>query len=240
MRAMATTRRQAIELPGEPGFEGTLVLPESGRGPGIVLFQEVFGVGEFLLAKAAELAGLGYVVLCPDVFWRVRPHVALAHDEAALAEAMALAGEYQAIPQETRVRDLVASFATLRSLPETTGRAGVMGYCLGGLLAYLVALEADPDACVSYYGSGVADLVGAADRITCPTLFHFGGKDPYLPADQVAKVASAFEGRSEVTVRIEPEAGHAFENLFAPAFANEAAAARSWPVTVAFLREHLG
>lgn len=237
---MATTRRQAIELPGEAGYEGTLVLPESGEGPGIVLFQEVFGVGEFLLAKADELARLGYVVLCPDVFWRIRPHVALAHDEAALGEAMGLAGEYQAIPQETRVADLVAALACLRSLPETTGGVAVMGYCLGGLLAYLVALEADPDACVSYYGSGVADLLDEADRIACPILLHFGGKDPYIPAEQVAKVAAAFADRQGATVRIEPDAGHAFENLFAPAFADEDAAGRSWPVTVAFLREHLG
>lgn len=222
-------------------FEGTLVLPDTARGPGVLLLQEIFGVGDFLLAKADELAGLGYVVLCPDVFWRVEPGVSLAHDDAALARGMGLAGRYASeIPEDTRVGDLLAALDHLRALDEVSGPTAVVGYCLGGFLAYLAAARGAPDACVSYYGSGVAARLDEAARITCPTLFHFGGSDPYVPIADVEAVAAAFAGRPDVEVHVQPDAGHAFENLFAPAFADPDAAARSWPVTVGFLKERLG
>jgi carboxymethylenebutenolidase len=82
-----TTRTESITAPDGQSFDGHLTVPDTGSGPGILLLQEIFGVGDFLLSKAADLANLGYVVLCPDVFWRVQRNVALAHDEAALQEA---------------------------------------------------------------------------------------------------------------------------------------------------------
>lgn len=238
---MPTRRTQQIALEAGGGYDGTLVLPEAGHGPGIVLLQEIFGVGDFLLGKADDLASLGYVVLCPDVFWRVEPHVALAHDDAALATGMSLAGRYAAeIPEPTRVADLVAAETCLRGLDEVTGRVGVLGYCLGGHLAFLVAVHGSPDACVAYYGSGIGDRLGDAPRVSCPILLHYGGSDPYISGEEIEAVATAFAARRDAEVRIEPGAGHAFENLVAPAFADPDASSRSWPATVAFLKDHLG
>lgn len=221
-------------------FTGHLTVPDSGTGPGIVLFQEIFGVNDFLHGKARDLAGLGYVVCCPDVFWRIERDVALPHDDIGLSRGMTLAGRYdQEVPDATKVADLTASFRHLRQQPEVTGRSGAMGYCFGGTLAYLLAVHGELDACVSYYGSGVADLLESAGGLDCPTLFHFGGRDTYIASGKVERVQQAFAGRPDVEVRVDPDAGHAFENLLAPAFANPAAAARSWPVTVDFLRRHL-
>jgi len=243
-KEMATSLTVEIAIDDRPAgvgpYEGTLVLPETGEGPGIVLFQEIFGVGEFVLSKAEELANHGYVVLCPDVFWRIEAHVALGHDEAAMAKAMSLMGRYTtSVPVATRVADLVAAERCLRARPEVTGKVAVMGYCLGGMLAYQAAVAGQPEVCVSYYGSGIADLLDDADQITCPILFHFGGKDPYIPAAQVDKISATFAGRDDAEVRVEPEAGHAFENLLSPSFADPQAAGRSWPVTLAFLDKHL-
>lgn len=232
-----TTRTEQITAPDGGLFTAHVTLPESGSGPGILLFQEIFGVNDFLTTKAADLAERGYVVACPDVFWRVEPGVSLPHDDAALEEAFGYAGRYAAeVDFDTKVGDLVAALDHLRALPETAGhKVAVMGYCLGGFLAYVVAAAADPDACVSYYGSGIADLLDRAGDIGCPILFHFGGNDPYIPNEQVAAVESAFADRDDVTVRVEAEAGHAFENLLAPRFAVPEAAARSFAATLDWL-----
>ncbi|MHB1987145.1 MAG: dienelactone hydrolase family protein [Acidimicrobiales bacterium] len=235
-----TTRTETITVP-DGGFSGHLELPRSGAGPGILLLQEIFGVNEFLTSKAAELAALGYVVLAPDVFWRIEANVSLAHDEENMQRGFGLVGRYNAeVDPATKAADLVTALEHLRALPETAGHGcAVLGYCLGGSLAYLTAAAGAPDACVSYYGSGIAASLELADEITCPILFHFGGSDPFIPMAEIEKIAARFASRADVTVRIEPEAGHAFENLLAPQFAMPEAAARSFPATVRWLAEHL-
>lgn len=221
-------------------FDATVVLPPAGSGPGIVLYQEIFGVNDFVLGKAADLAALGYSVCCPDVFWRIEPGVSLPHDEIGLQRGLTLVGRWTGeVPDETKVSDLGAVMSEFGSSPHVSGPVGVMGYCLGGTLAYMTALAANPAVCVSYYGSGVADQLAAADQVKCPVLFHFGDQDSYIPVEQAERVRDAFAGRSDATVRIAAGAGHAFENLLAPAFANPEAAAASWPVTVDFLRRYL-
>ena len=221
-------------------FDATIVLPPRGSGPGMVLFQEIFGVNDFLLGKAADLAELGYVVCCPDVFWRVEPGVSLPHDEIGLQRGMSIVGRWMGeVPDDTKVSDVLAVMSQFGADDRVSGGVGVMGYCLGGTLAYLTAVAGDPAVCVSYYGSGIADQLDGAGQIKCPVLFHFGDNDSYIPNEQVEKVKAAFADRPDVTVRVAKGAGHAFENLLAPAFADRVAAAQSWPVTVDFLNKHL-
>src|SRR3954453_5428929 len=114
---MPATRTETITADGGT-FSGHLAVPDAGTGPGVLLLQEIFGVGDFLKAKANDLAEAGYVVLCPDVFWRVKPNIALEHDEAALQEAFGYMTEYGQIPDETRLADLGAALDHLRGLPE--------------------------------------------------------------------------------------------------------------------------
>jgi carboxymethylenebutenolidase len=216
-------------------FDATAVLP-ARSGPGVLLLQEIFGVGEFLLEKADALAREGFVVLCPDVFWRIEPNVVLGHDETGLARAFSYAQRFGAIDAGVVTGDLLAALAHLRSMPEVAGPAGVMGYCLGGRLAYEVAVAGEPDFCVSYYGSGIAGMLDGAARINCPAIFHFGGNDPYIPLSEAEAVAAVFAERPDVEVHVHSGGGHAFENSFAPAFSDPEAAARSWPLTLEFLR----
>jgi carboxymethylenebutenolidase len=234
-----TTRTEEVATTEEGRFDATAVVPEGG-GPGILLLQEIFGVGDFVLERANALAEEGFVVLCPDVFWRVERNVSLAHDEEGLQSAFSLAGRFSEQDPAVTVADLLAGLAHLRGMPEVRGGAGVMGYCLGGSLAYEAAVAGDPDCCVSYYGSAVAGRLDVAGDITCPALFHFGAADPYIPLADSEKVRDAFAGRPEVEVHLHEGAGHAFENSFAPQFHDPAAAEASWPLTLAFLRQHLG
>jgi carboxymethylenebutenolidase len=238
---MPTTRTDTITATDGGTFAGTVTIPDRGDGPGVLLLQEIFGVNDFLLAKAGELAEHGYVVLCPDVFWRVQPGVALPHDEAALGQAFEYMSAWMAnVDDATKAADLGAALAHLRALPEVSGKVAAMGYCLGGHLAYVVAAYHDPDACVSYYGSGIADRLTEAAEIGCPVVFHFGDNDPYIPNEQVAAIRDAFAHREDVEFHVQPGAGHAFENFLAPQFHDADAAAASWPLTLAFLERTLG
>src|SRR3954463_8293483 len=172
---MPSTRTETITAADGGQFRGHLAVPDAGQGPGVLLLQEIFGVGDFIKSKADDLAGLGYVVLCPDVFWRIEPDIALDHDEASLQKAFGYVTRYSTeIPQETQVADLGAALAHLRSLPEVGGRkVAAMGYCFGGHAAFAIGCHLDPDAAVSYYGSGIVDRLSEAEGLTCPILFHF-------------------------------------------------------------------
>lgn len=235
------TRTETVTAADGGAFDLWVWLPESGSGPGVLVLQEIFGVGDFIRERCASLAAEGFVAAAPDVFWRTERHVDHGHDEAGLEAAFASVTRWGAeVDDETKTSDLVASLDHLRDLDEVDGGVAVMGYCLGGRLTYETAVAGEPDCAVSYYGSGIGERLDAADGITCPILFQYGGDDPYIPSSEIEAVRQAFAGRADARVEVEADAGHAFENHSASMFHQPDAAARSWPRTLAFLREHLG
>ena len=238
---MPSTRTETITAADGATFSGHLTVPDTGHGAGILLLQEIFGVGDFLTAKANDLAELGYVVLCPDVFWRVQPNIALAHDDAALQEAFGYMTRYQEeVPEGTKAADLGAALDHLRALPEVGGqKVAAMGYCLGDHLAFAIGCHFSPDAVVSYYGSGIVDRLSEAETLTCPVIFHFGGNDPFIPNEQVDAIRAHLDHRPNVEIYVQHGAGHAFENFLAAQFHDPSAAAASWPLTVDFLAREL-
>ncbi|MFI6098486.1 dienelactone hydrolase family protein [Lentzea sp. NPDC051213] len=207
-------------------------LPESGSGPGIVLIQEIFGLDAYLRGIAEKLAALGYVVAVPELFHRFQPGWVGEHDEAGIAKSMEVAGK---LDLPLAAADVVASVAYLRGLPEVTGGVGVLGFCLGGTLAYAVAVESDPDTSVSFYGSGVPDQIGTLDQVSCPILFHFGTEDAFITGYQ--KVADAVAEHEGAEINLAP-AGHAFLNHLAPWY-DETAADQAWDLTANFLKRTL-
>lgn len=214
-------------------FDAPVWEPAAGTGPGLVLVQEIFGLDDYLTSVAADLAALGYVVAVPELFWRVAPGWSSAHDEAGVAASMEVAGRFDVA---LGVSDVIA---TLHRLRARTGRAGVLGFCLGGSIAYEAAAAADPDVAVSFYGSGVPDRLDQADRITCPIQFHFGGRDPYIPRPAVQRVVDAVTGLPNAEIHVQEQAGHAFHNNVAPQFHHPEAAAAAWELTTRFLARTL-
>jgi carboxymethylenebutenolidase len=210
-------------------------LPPTGSGPGLLLLQEIFGVGSYIRAVAARLAGAGYVVGAPDVFWRFAPGWAAGHDEAGLHASLAQVAHLDAA---VAIGDCGAALTALADDDRVTGTPGVIGFCLGGTLAWGVALHGEPSVCVSYYGSGVPSMLDGIDAVSCPTLFHFGNGDAYIPADGIDAVNAAIAGRSGFVLNVE-NAGHAFDNHESAMFWNESAAQAAWAKTMAFLAEHL-
>lgn len=220
-------------------FDAYRALPGSGRGPGLLVLQEVFGVNDNIREICDRLAGRGYVVLAPDMFWRLEPRFE-RKDESDLQTCMGMA---QRMDFGDAIADMTATFAHLRGMDACTGKVGAIGFCLGGTLTYLCATTSRVDgtgidAAVPYYGSGIHTMLDRADQLECPSLFHYGDRDPYIPADQVAAVEAAMAGKPDVTVR-HHDAGHAFSNFDAPSLYDERAAAEAWEQTYAFLAEHL-
>ena len=210
----------------------TVWTPESGSGPGMLLIQEIFGVGPYIRAVGERLAAAGYVVGAPDLFWRFAPGFEGSHDEDGLAASMQQAGN---LDPAKAVTDCIAALEHLAELSGSAVRPGVIGFCLGGTLAFGVAADDDPAVCVSYYGSGVPAMLDRLGDVTCPTLFHFGADDAYIPAEGVEALAAALPAGMVLNVEA---AGHAFDNHEAPMFWDEAAATAAWSKTMAFLAEH--
>lgn len=231
---MSTTRTERVTV-ADGQFDLHLWVPEAGSGPGILLIQEIFGVGTYIRAVAERLAAAGYVVGAPDVFWRIAPGWAAGHDQAGLESSINLMPKFD-FP--AAVGDCVVALETLGGLAEVTGTPGVLGFCLGGTLGFAVAANARPSVCVSYYGSGVPDMVGMLDQVTCPTLFHFGSQDAYIPNEKVDALNAALAGRANCWLNVEI-APHAFDNHEAEMFYNENAAKAAWTKTMAFLGTHL-
>ncbi|MFN8024460.1 MAG: dienelactone hydrolase family protein [Acidimicrobiales bacterium] len=213
--------------------------PPAGERPrgSVLIIQEIFGVGPFIQATAERYAAAGYVVGAPDVFWRFAPNFASDHTESGMATSMQMV---QQLDFPLAVQDCVAALGRLGEVAGATasGKApAVMGYCLGGTLAWAVAAAGDPSCCVSYYGSGVPSMLGMIDQVSCPTLFHFGNADAFIPNEGVDAVGAAIAGRDGFVLNVE-NAGHAFENHEAEMFWNESAAKSSTAKTLAFLAEH--
>lgn len=232
----ATARSERITTPAG-ALEAHVAIPAAGSGPGIVLLHEIFGVNDYVRDRAQRLAELGYVVLAPDLFWRTQPGLELNHDDAGVEAGMAAA---QKLDSATAVGDAIDVLELLRSRPEVVDRrAGVLGFCLGGSLAYMAAADGDPDVAVAYYGSAVPGALDAAERIACPLLLHFGGADPFIPRAQVDAVVAMAAGNDMIECHVYEDAGHAFDNHRAPRFHVPAARAAAWELTAAFLAREL-
>jgi carboxymethylenebutenolidase len=211
-------------------------LPEGGTGPGLLLIQEIFGVSDYIQAVADDLAGLGYVVGAPDLFWRLEPGYRAKHDEEGLKRSLEMVSRFDVAQGVT---DAEAALQRLAALHEVEDGLGVIGFCLGGTIAYFLAAQASMDVVVSFYGSGVPDNTDALDRIDCPVQFVFGGSDSYIPRDQIARLEAAAAGKPNVEIHVEEAAGHAFHNRKSSMFHMPEPAARAWQRTEEFLRRHL-
>jgi len=200
---------QDINITGKDGtFGGYLATPASGKGPGVVIIQEIFGVNPWVRSVADWYAGHGFMSLALDLFWRIKPGVVL--DPTKDDELKAGFDYYGKFNVETGVEDVQSAITTLRGLPGCTGKVGHMGFCLGGLLTYLAAARTDSDAASSYYGGGINTKLDEVATITKPTILHIAGDDEYIPAAAQEKIKDGVKGNPNITVYVYPGTQHAF------------------------------
>jgi carboxymethylenebutenolidase len=229
---------QWIDIAAKDGgsFKGYLAVPASGSGPGILLLQEIFGVNKSMREVADHYAEEGYVVLAPDLFWRMEPGVELGYTEADFGKAM---GYYQRFDANQSIRDAADALKVLRARPECKSKVGALGFCLGGKLAYLAAARTDVDCAVSYYGVGIEAELAEAHNIKGPMVFHFAELDRFAPIEAREQVKAAFKGRSDVEFYLYPGCDHAFAAPERSSF-NKPATLMAHTRSIALLRRVLG
>ncbi|OLL31807.1 carboxymethylenebutenolidase [Burkholderia sp. SRS-W-2-2016] len=227
-----------IEITAEDGghFNAYVARPEQGSGPGIVLLQEIFGVNESMKATADRYAEEGYVVLVPDLFWRIKPGIDLGYGDADMQQALGYLNQFDA---DLAVNDIASTIATLRALPEHAGKVGTVGFCLGGKLAFLAAARTDVDCAVSYYGVGLEDLLDDVRSICCPMVFHFAANDAHCPPETRERISAALRTRPQIEQYVYPDCDHAFAAPQRPQY-NKPAAMMAYSRTLALLRKVLG
>ncbi|MCW5632954.1 MAG: dienelactone hydrolase family protein [Rubrivivax sp.] len=234
-------QREWIDL--APGYAAYLARPPAGRGPGLLLLKEIFGVNEHIRAVADQYALDGFVVLAPDLFWRRAPRIELGYSAAEVTQARALMQAYTA---EQAIEDLGVAARALRGRAEVgsgkvgasaEARIGAVGYCMGGRMAWFAAATAGVDAAVAYYGGGIHNHLQHAANVRCPMMFHYAGHDDNIPPAAVAAVREAMPPpRAELFVY--DEAHHGF-NCWARASYHAPSAALAHGRTLAFLATHL-
>ena len=202
---------QFIEIEATDGsgsFRGYLALPGSGSGPGLVIAQEIFGINQTMRDVADYYAEEGYVALVPDLFWRQQPGVELGYSPEDWQKAF---GYYKGFDEAKGVQDLQAAIGALRPMVEASGgKVGVLGFCLGGKLAYLAACRTDADVAVGYYGVGIDAALDEAVRITRPLVLHVAELDKFCPPEARDRIVQTLRGRPNVTLHVYPGVDHAF------------------------------
>jgi len=207
---------------------------EQGPKPALILLHEIFGINNAMRATARLFAEEGYLVVLPDLFWRIEQGIDLGYDEADVGKAMSL---FQQFDIAAGLGDVAATVAAAKALPNSNGSVAVLGFCLGGTLAVASATLDDVEASVAYYPVALNEFKSAG-ALRCPVVMHFGGDDPYCPPEALTSIRERFAGAS-VKIYEYPNASHAFYNADRTEYA-PAAAKTSHTRSLQLLRKRVG
>ena len=206
---MAGIQIKATDGSGE--FFTYVVEPKTKPAGVVVLIQEIFGINQAMRDTAAWVGDLGFIAVCPDLFWRIEPGIDITDkSDAEWKRAFEL---FQAFDQVKGVEDLKATVAAARTLPGANGKVATMGFCLGGRLAFMMAEQSDADVNISYYGVGLDGLLDDLSKVTRPLVVHIADKDEFFPAEGRAKVVAATKGNPHIASYVYPDADHAFARV---------------------------
>ena len=227
-----------VTIAGPDGqFGGYLATPDGDSGPGVVVIQEVFGVNAVMRGIADALAAEGFVALCPDLFWRQEPGLRLSDQTATdLARAFAL---YEGFDVDGGVRDIAVTLDHLRGESACSNRVGAIGFCLGGLLAYLATVRTSSECAVGYYGVGIDQKLSEAASISAPLMLHVATGDEFVPPEAQQAIHGGLDANPRVTIHDYDGLGHAFARPGSTHY-DAAAAELANGRTTAFLRANLG
>jgi carboxymethylenebutenolidase len=221
---------QTVKLKADDGhqLDAYRANPAGRPGGGVVIIQEIFGVNGHIRRVTDGYAADGYVALAPALFDRIEPGIEMGYQQADIDQGRALRGK---LGWDTMVMDLRAA---VKALAAEGLKVAVVGYCMGGSLAWLSATRIPGlAAAVGYYGGAVAEF--AQERPGCPVLLHFGETDASIPKDHWDRIRAAQPG---VPLHVYP-AGHGF-NCDERGSYHEPSARLARERTIQFLRQHVG
>jgi len=189
-------------------FSAYVARPSAARAPAVVVIQEIFGVNAVMREITDGLAGQGYLAICPDLFWRIEPDIDITDKtEAEWKRAFEL---FNAFDVDAGVGDIAATIRAIRGDAGCSGKVGAVGFCLGGLLAFLTACRTDADASVSYYGVGIENRVAEAEKLARPLLMHIAEEDQFVPKPAQQVILQALKDHPQIEIHTYPGCDHAF------------------------------
>jgi carboxymethylenebutenolidase len=218
-----------VTLKAEDGheFDAYVARPAGEPIAGLVVIQEAFGVNAHIRSIADGYAKDGFFAVAPALFDRIERGVELGYDNEVMQKAMSL---IKSLNMDDMLKDTAAAIDYARR--QTGKKTGIVGYCLGGSIAWLAACRLKVDAAVGYYGSKIPQH--AAEQLKCPVMLHFGKQDTHIPAEEIAKVQKA---HPEVQIYFY-DAGHGF-NCDVRASYDAPSAKLSRERSLPFLKENL-
>jgi carboxymethylenebutenolidase len=217
-------------------FGAYVARPPALPAPAVVVLHEVFGVNADIRATCDELAAQYFLALAPDLFWRQEPGVDLGvRSESDWKRGLEL---YQAYDRDAGARDIKDAVATAAELPGSTGRVAVLGYCLGGLMAFLTAARYKVDAAVAYHGGDTEKYLDEADSLAAPLLMHLAEEDEFISKAAQKAIRSALADKPDATIYSYPGQNHAFSRHNGAHY-DAGAAALANARTVAFMKRAL-
>ena len=206
-----------------------------GPFPGIILFQEAFGINHHIRNVADRLAIDGYAVIAPELFHRTAPGFEGNYNDFA-----SVTPHIKALTAEGLEADIKACFDWLQQQQNVVKeKIGSIGFCMGGRVSFLANIILPLSAAVSYYSGGMPPLVNRLHEIHSPHLMFWGGLDTHIPNEHIEAVVHALkEAKKEYTNVVISYADHAFNCDERPSY-NPQAAKEAWSMTLAFLENKL-
>jgi carboxymethylenebutenolidase len=214
---------------------GYLVTPPSGSGPGVLVIQEWWGIDPSLKIVVDRLAAGGFVALAPDLF-----HGELAgHDEIDKASHL-----MKSLPADRAARDMSGAVDFLASYPAVNGKGiGVVGFCMGGMLTFLIAANRPEavKAAVPFYGYPSGAIEPDWTKLSATIRGHMAAKDSFFGPDGARALEAKLQALGkDVRFEIHPNTSHAFMNpQNALGTSDSALAEKIWPGVIRFLHETL-
>jgi carboxymethylenebutenolidase len=226
-----------VEFPSNGNTAGGyLARAKEGAGPGVVVVQEWWGLDSYIKGACDQLADEGFTALAPDLY----------HGDLAKHTEMDKAAELMnSLPPDRAARDMGGAVGFLLGHESVRGHnVGVLGYCMGGMLALILADQQGDKvgAVVSYYGYPSGDTEPDWSNLSAPVLMHVAGNDDFFGPSGAEELEEKLKGMGkDVTMHLYPGTGHAFALDHNALGTHDADAQRqAWVRTLEFLRKHLG
>ena len=210
---------------------------EKGSFPGMLVFQEAFGVNAHIRDVTQRIAREGYVAIAPELFHRsAAPGLEVRYDDFPSAMP-----HMKALTEQGLSDDVRATYEWLRdSTHVVPDRIGSIGFCMGGRVSFLANATIELRAAISFYGGGIAPaLLPHAANLHAPMLFFWGGLDKHIPQDQIRSAIDAVKAAGKPYINVEiSDADHGFFCDARPSY-NPVAAKEAWSLVTSFLEAHV-
>ena len=201
---------ETVRIPtyeGDHRFPAHVSRPSGTPKAAIIVVQEIFGVNPGIRQKADHWASLGYLAVAPEVFWRQAEGISL--DADVPEEFQQSVGYMMKHDFDAGIRDIEATIRWLRR-EEGIATVGLVGYCMGGKIAYQAAARTDIDASVGYYGVGIAAMLNESHAIARPLMLHVPTADGFVPPDQQKAMHDGLDPNPHVTIHDYEGLDHGF------------------------------